>query len=173
MMATRSITLEELSPAFFEQVCRWLSDPSINRWLGGDWRGKSVTPTTMGIAVRNKRNRFFLIRNQNQVCGLGAFSDIDPVDQIAMVWYLIGEPTCLNKGIATHALSALVNRGFDDLGFQSIYAWVAQENIASSRVLEKAGFQEAGRLRKTACVDGRRMDRIYYDLIPNEFVEQG
>jgi RimJ/RimL family protein N-acetyltransferase len=36
-------------------------------------------------------------------------------------------------------------------------------------VLAKAGFREAGRLRQSASLEGRQTDRIYFDLIADDF----
>jgi RimJ/RimL family protein N-acetyltransferase len=39
-----------------------------------------------------------------------------------------------------------------------VFAW----NPASARVLEKAGYQLEGRLRKAVCKDGQVIDRLVY-----------
>jgi hypothetical protein len=43
-----------------------------------------------------------------------------------------------------------------------------EDNAASHRVLQKAGFREAGRIRRAASSGGRQVDRIYFDLIASE-----
>jgi RimJ/RimL family protein N-acetyltransferase len=54
------------------------------------------------------------------------------------------------------------------MGLASIYAWIMEDNAASQRVLQKAGFREAGRIRCAACSGGRQVDRIYFDLVAAE-----
>ena len=45
-----------------------------------------------------------------------------------------------------------------------IYSTVFEENPASVRVLEKAGFTCEGRLRKAATKDGQTFDLLLYAL---------
>jgi RimJ/RimL family protein N-acetyltransferase len=42
-------------------------------------------------------------------------------------------------------------------------------NIASLKVLQKIGFRQAGRLRRSACLDGQQIDKIYFDLLPSDW----
>ena len=48
---------------------------------------------------------------------------------------------------------------------QSIYAWIMEDNVASQRVLEKAGFSPAGRIRRATCSGDRQVDRVYFDIV--------
>lgn len=45
------------------------------------------------------------------------------------------------KGYATEACKVLIKRAFEDLGIKQIFATYKPENHASSRVLEKLGFE--------------------------------
>jgi RimJ/RimL family protein N-acetyltransferase len=50
-------------------------------------------------------------------------------------------PTHWHLGLATEAALASVRYGFSDLGLKQIIGLVMPENIASVRVLEKAGLR--------------------------------
>ncbi len=163
--------IEPLTAEHVATVAAWLSHPEINRWLTSDWRGRVVDPVVLGVAMRNKRNRFFLVRHQGRPCGLVALADWDAVDRIAMVWYVLGAREMGGRGIATGALRLLVDTAFHELGIEALNAWIVDGNGASRRVLEKAGFREAGRLRSAALRDGVRADRIYFDLVPPNSTE--
>ncbi|MGI8928992.1 MAG: GNAT family N-acetyltransferase [Candidatus Limnocylindrales bacterium] len=56
-----------------------------------------------------------------------------------LVGYWIGRPFW-RQGVATAALLAFVS----ELAERPLYAWVATSNLASTRVLEKAGFVPTG-----------------------------
>ena len=157
-------TLVPLSHSFYDVVAEWLSNTEINQWLTSEWRGRTVDPIVIGIAVRNKRNKFFVVRSDDNPCGLVGLSDWDESDKIAMVWYILGAPTLGGRGIMTEALRQLVQMAFTELGIQALYAWIMEDNLPSRRVLEKTGFHEAGRLRQAVFRDGRQMDRVYFDL---------
>jgi RimJ/RimL family protein N-acetyltransferase len=163
------ITIEPLGADDFGIVARWLATPSINRWLTADWREKPANPTIVAIAVRNRRNRFFLVRFSGEPCGVVALSDVDATDKTGMVWYLLGESRLSGQGITSHAVADLIRISFRELGLRALYAWAMEENAASRRVLAKAGFREAGRLRQSASLEGRQTDRIYFDLIADDF----
>jgi RimJ/RimL family protein N-acetyltransferase len=156
-------TIEELKPEFFGLVASWLANPEINRWLSGEWREKPATASIVAIAVRNRRNRLFLVRSDDTPCGLVALGEIDLADRLAMAWYLMGDLQFRGRGITSDALTQLVSLGFNDLGLCCIYAWVMVGNEGSVRVLEKSGFSKVGRLRNAALSHGRQVDRIYFD----------
>ena len=93
------------------------------------------------MAVRNKRNRFFLVRSDGVPCGLVALADLDPVDKVAMIWYVLGDPPSGGRGVITEAVRELVRVAFETLGIESLHAWIMEDNQRSLRVLEKNGFR--------------------------------
>lgn len=158
------VTIAPLCPTDFGVVASWLSLPEINQWLTSDWRGRIVDPTLIGMAVRNKKNLFYLVRYNETPAGLAALADIDAVEKIAMVWYVLGERQFSGCGVTTAAVKQLVRAAIETLSIESLYAWTMEDNVPSRRVLEKAGFREAGRLRSAASHAGRRVARIYFDV---------
>ena len=158
-----TVTIEPLATADFPMVAQWLSEPQTNQWLSSDWRGRTIDPALIGVAVRNRKNRLYLVRCDGQACGLVALADLDLTDRIAMIWYVLGNKNVEGRGITTSAVRELLHAAFNQMQLESVHAWVMEDNVASGRVLEKAGFQEAGRLRSAAFHNGRRVDRIYFD----------
>lgn len=57
------------------------------------------------------------------------------------------------KGVATAAVRQLMTRAFADPGVSEVYAETAVDNLASRRVVEKAGFQHIG--QRDSDEDGR------------------
>jgi RimJ/RimL family protein N-acetyltransferase len=159
------IDIEPLTAEYFATVAQWLSKSEINRWLTSEWRDRVIDPTLIAMAVRNKRNRFFLVRSGGEPCGVVALADWDPIDKIAMVWYVLGNPEAGSRGVTSTAVQALVDLAFQTLGIEALHAWIIEGNEPSRRVLEKNGFREAGRLRHAAVHNRRRVDRLYFDLI--------
>ena len=162
------ITLEDLGVQDFEQVAQWLSRPEINSWLTPEWRHKAAGASMVAIAVRNRRNRLFLVRNDDAPCGLAALAEIETLDRTAMVWYFLGEESLSGQGVTSAAVRELSRFAFGQLGLLSLYAWVMEDNVASQKVLRHVGFREAGRIRQSACSGDRQVDRIYFDLVPGE-----
>lgn len=159
-------SIEDLAPDHFETVAAWLSRPEINKWLTGEWRDREVVATTIAVAVRNKRSRLFLVRHEGAPCGLVALADIDLADRTAMIWYILGEANLSGRGITSEAVRLLAKEAFGSGGVSSLYAWIMEDNVPSRKVLEKAGFREAGRIRGATRSSGRQVDRVYFDLLP-------
>ena len=161
-------TIEKLQPDDLGLVAMWLSRKEVNRWLTAEWRNRIVSTTLLAIALRSAKNRFFLVRHNGQACGLVALADIDIADGTAMVWYVLGDPTFPKRGIASEAVKQLVRRSFHELKLQSLYAWMMEDNVASAKLLHNVGFREIGRIRQATSSNGRRVDRIYFDLVASE-----
>jgi RimJ/RimL family protein N-acetyltransferase len=158
------ITIEALLPEHFEIVANWLSRPEINRWLTGEWRDRVANPSILAIALRNRRNRMFLVRSNTVPCGLVGLADIDSADQTAMIWYLLGEDRFLGQGVTSEAVQQTARFAFSEMKLASLYAWAMQDNVASCRVLQRVGFRECGHIRNAANSGGRQVDRVYFDL---------
>ena len=156
--------IEPLTAEYFAMAAQWLSNPEVNQWLSGEWRDQVVEPRMIGIAARNKRGRLFLIRSDGQPCGLVALTDWDSADGIAMVWGVLGDPAFGGRGVFTEALGQLVRMAFQEFHIEAVHAWIMEDNVRSRRVVQKLGFHEQGRLRSAACRNGRRVDRVYFDL---------
>jgi RimJ/RimL family protein N-acetyltransferase len=158
------IRIEPLTAEHFAIVARWLSNPRINEWLTSEWRDREVDPMLVGVAMRNRRNRWFLVRCEVEPCGLVALADWDPVDRIAMVWYVLGEQSIGGRGVISEALAQLVRLSFSEFEIEALHAWIMEDNERSRRVLEKTGFQEVGRLRRATRHGERQLARVYFDL---------
>ena len=75
-------------------------------------------------------------------CGLNKINETDEVE----VLYALDEPHW-GQGLATEAASFSVRYGLTTLGMDEIIGLVIPENIASARVLEKAGLTFVGKAR--------------------------
>jgi ribosomal-protein-alanine N-acetyltransferase len=65
-------------------------------------------------------------------------------------------------GIATQAARAITEWAWDALALSRIHALVFEWNVASARVLEKAGFILERRLPNHSLKDGKLVDRLVY-----------
>ena len=166
-----AITIEDLQVKDLSLVAKWLSQDKINRWLTTEWRNRVISTTVIAIALRNRKNRFFLVRCNGEACGLTALADIDVVDSSAMIWYVLGEPRFTRKGITSKAVRQLVQKSFHELKLRSLYAWIMEDNAPSAKVLMTVGFREAGRIRQAVASNGHQVDRIYFDLVLSECPE--
>ncbi|MEU6020507.1 GNAT family N-acetyltransferase [Micromonospora sp. NPDC047134] len=81
-------------------------------------------------------------------------------------------PQWRGRGYATRAVRLLARWGFAQVGLARVWAGTLPENLASRRVLERAGFQYEGLLRSLLPgVEGDRRDSTVYGLLPGELVD--
>ena len=74
---------------------------------------------------------------------MGRFNLYDISDGTARVGYRVAERVA-GQGVATSGLRALCRLARDTFGLLALNASTSQENVASQRVLLKAGFTYAG-----------------------------
>jgi RimJ/RimL family protein N-acetyltransferase len=68
-------------------------------------------------------------------------------------------------GIATAAVRLLTAHALGALSFERIFALPFTRNVASVRVLEKAGYVREGTLRRSAIKDGIVLDQHLYAMV--------
>jgi RimJ/RimL family protein N-acetyltransferase len=107
----------------------------------------------------------FAIVLDNKVIGsIGVFRCENIHNRTAELGYYIGEPYW-GKGIMTSAVKQACEYVFAHSDILRIFAEPFSYNIASCRVLEKAGFQFEGLLRKNAFKNGEIVDMKMYALV--------
>src|SRR5271165_5642541 len=66
------------------------------------------------------------------------------------------------RGLTTRAVSATSDWAFEQYKLTRIFAMVFSHNVASMRVLEKAGFEREGLMRRSAIKNGVVLDQVLY-----------
>ena len=85
------------------------------------------------------------------------------VAQAASLGYWAGEKFA-GKGYITAAVRAIVRYAFDDLNLHRVEAACQPENIASRRVLEKAGFTHEGQARSYLKINAQWRDHLLFGI---------
>ncbi len=94
--------------------------------------------------------------------GLALGSDIERVS--AEVGYWIGEDHW-GRGFATEALRAFIPWALETFALTRLFATTFAHHHASRRVLEKAGFELEGVLRRAAIKRGEVLDMALYGFV--------
>ena len=104
----------------------------------------------------------FAITIENKVVGgIGLHPQADVQRMNAELGYWLAEPFW-GKGIAPRAIAQMVEFGFKNLNINRIFARPFGSNLASQRVLEKAGFALEARFEKTLIKNGLLEDELVY-----------
>lgn len=73
------------------------------------------------------------------------------------------------RGLMPEAVAAVIRRGFENEGLERIQARCDAENVASARVMEKAGMSYEGTLRRYQRTKGRLRDMRFYAILREEY----
>ena len=123
--------------------------------------------SAMLSADGNETFAFAITVNNIVIGSISIFRQGNIHRQTAELGYYIAEGYW-GKGIMTEAVKQICRYVFDKTDIIRIYAEPFAYNTASCRVLEKAGFQYEGTLRRNAVKNGRVIDMKMYSLLKEE-----
>lgn len=95
--------------------------------------------------------------------GIGIHPQSDIFCKNAEMGYWLAEPFW-GHGIISRAIPQMVAYGFDNWDIDRIFARPFGRNLASQRVLEKAGFTLEARFEKTIFKNGQYEDELVYAI---------
>jgi RimJ/RimL family protein N-acetyltransferase len=119
---------------------------------------------TMLSADKNDTFAFAILYDNEVVGSIGAFRQQNIHCKTAEIGYYVGEKYW-GKGICTTAVTLLSRYVFENTDIIRLFAEPFATNIGSIRVLEKAGFEYEGTLRKNAVKNGKILDMKMYSTI--------
>lgn len=164
LFETPNLQIRKLVPADFEDMYSVYSDPLAMRWVDdGQPIGRSECQDWIGVTQRNYLDRGYgmsVIVESATGCVVGFCGLVHPRGQeVAEIKYALKQ-NYWGRGYATEAATAMLVYGRNVLGLNQIIATIAPENIASQRVLEKAGMHIVGDTRD---VDGTVTRRLAWN----------
>ena len=136
--------VEEDAAAFFELN----SDPRVLRFVP-DAQLLDVEQARQILAahpIADYRKHGFgrgacILKSTGQQIGFAGLKYLEELEEVDVAYRLL--PAFWGQGLATEAALASVRYGFDELGLKRIIGLAMPENVASIRVLEKAGLHYA------------------------------
>ena len=115
-------------------------------------------------ADSNSTYGFAIVFDNKVVGSIGAFRQENIHGKTAEIGYYIAE-AYWGRGIGTSAVRQMCAFLFSNTDILRIFAEPFAYNLASSRVLEKAGFSFEGTLRKNAVKNNTVIDMRMYSLV--------
>lgn len=119
------------------------------------------------VLARPQETSFAIAVGEEAVGGISLRLGTDIERVTAELGYWIGEPYW-GRGLASAAVEAVTPYGFEAFGLRRIFAIPFVENVASCRVLEKAGYVREGLMRASAIKDGEIRDQYLYSRISGD-----
>lgn len=158
ILETERLALRRLTPADADNLLELDSDPDVMRFLNGG------APTPREAIEREILPG--LLRDYDRFPGFGAWAAIEKAGGEFLGWFSFRpredrspltvslgyrlRKSAWGKGYATEGSRALIDRGFTELRVERVLATTYQDNLASRRVMEKAGLTLARTYRITA-----------------------
>ena len=141
------LLLREAGTADVEQLLTFRNDPAVNRWM----LRTTVDPETFRtewLAVPESPTDFSCVAELGSaVVAMGFLEVVDGVGQPGMptgteglIGYIV-DPRFAGRGVATDLARGLLAAAFGNLGLRRVTAGCNADNLASARVLEKAGMR--------------------------------
>lgn len=159
-----SILLKPFTEGDSDTYFNWINNP--RNMLGLD-RVLPVTIQEHRIWYKNliedkSKVAFSICLTNNSRIGMVYLNNIEWRHSKAEVRILIGAEGALSKGHGKEALREVSNFAFKKLGLNKLYAYTLENNIASIKAFEGAGFKEEGVLIKDRFVEGKFINVFIY-----------
>ncbi len=111
------------------------------------------------------------LKNNGYFIGDCGFHFSDPEGYQVDIGYTIA-PEFQGNGYAVESVHAMVQYLFTELHKHRLCGYVDPGNLASIRVLEKAGFRKEAHFRKSIMIDGQWCDDVVFAILKEEFVHK-
>lgn len=172
VLESARLRLEPPRPAHLPDFVSWFSDPGVTRYLlrrhppslrqEERWlEHVAASRSDVVWAVTRKDPRALV--------GVTALHRIDWQYRHAWIEITLGDRSTWGQGFATESVGLCTAYGFEELGLEKILASVYSGNEASLRVVARAGFRQAGVLRRHAYFGGEWHDEWLGELLREEW----
>ncbi|MBN3787484.1 GNAT family protein [Burkholderia sp. Ac-20353] len=153
-----------------QDIAAWLAQSDINRWFDFGL-GRQALPALAVHAMLHAgrhRIRVFGPAGYRTPSGLVAVSDVTHRFAMGSFWVLRDRQRPAYPNIAYDASKRLLREAFDHDQLHCVTAWALQCNAPSQRLLARLGFRLIGLQRDCHLIEGVRVGRLLYDLLPDD-----
>ncbi|HEX8233303.1 MAG TPA: UDP-4-amino-4,6-dideoxy-N-acetyl-beta-L-altrosamine N-acetyltransferase [Caulobacteraceae bacterium] len=164
------IDLRDLGQEDSERLYDWRRSPEVDRWMCGE---RPDAPEAHRrwfegfLASRDKKG--WIITYRGSPCGFLALSGVAGCNRRAEWGWYIGEAEARGRGVGRAAQALGLDRAFDDLGLEKVWAEVLAHNDAALKAQVSAGFRREGYLRRHALKDGEFHDVVLLAMLRDEW----
>ena len=147
-------------------------DPAVTRWMTAGFPypyTRAAGESWVALATAENPPQNFVIEVYRSFAGaVGILPLHGEREGSAIFGYWLGR-RFWGRGIATDAARTMARHAFQSRGLRRLEASVFSPNVASARVLEKAGFRLEGRMREAYVErDGTIRDALIYARLASD-----
>lgn len=141
---TPRLRMRPFEPGDADELHRVFTDPGVRRFLLDDqivsreWVEDEITASMARFKAGSAGLFCMSSKDDETLIGFCGFRPFFEPPELQLLYGLL--PAYWSKGLATEAARAMIEFGFEKLGFDRITASADDPNTASTRVLEKAGM---------------------------------
>ena len=172
-LETERLLIRDFNQTDLNAIHEYSSDPEVVRYMPFGPNTPEQSKAFLDRAISRQTNEpridYELAVTLKDTGAIVGHCRINKVSDIAAHIGYIYHKKHWGKGYATETARALVAYGFTQLGVHRVYATCDPENIASRRVLEKAGMILEGRLREDMMIHGRYRDSLMLGILRHEW----
>lgn len=169
-LETERLTLRKVQEHDLKSMYEYGSDPEVSKYLPWE-RHRSIEDTRRFlkyILERYKNGELapwaIEYKEDGKMIGTIDFVSWYPSHKIAEIGYVLHR-SYWGRGLMTEAVKRVIQFGFEKMKLVRIEAVCLPENISSYKVMEKAGMQYEGTLRKARRIKGENRDIKVYSIV--------
>ena len=153
-------------------IANWLSDLEFTgQYQGLRQFSKSEFEKSFGVEDKHELKEFIIEKKDGTKIGFIAhFYVLHVAGKLLEIGYSL-IPSERGKGYCSEAVNIVVDYLFLSKDIMRIQAATDTRNVASQKVLEKAGFRMEGTLRKCGFIRGEWRDNCLYSILREEWKE--
>ena len=144
-----------------------IHDPDVIRWIGLT-QGSATDVIAMNRERWASGSPTLSICERDSTCIGLVWINVREADQATgwVGYWLL--PRARGRGLATRAVRLVSGWALREMGVTILRLTTEPENGRSRRVAERSGFRQTGVLHHQATIDGRLIDQVVYELVPEE-----
>jgi len=143
----------------------WLNNPDVNCYLESRFSTHTIESTQKFVEqCLADQSTLFLgiryLRSGQEHVGNVKISPIDQHHKLGEIGILIGESSVWGKGIASKAISMIIEIAREELGLRKLTAGCYASNLGSKKAFLKAGFHIESQRKKHVLLN-RQLEDIF------------
>ena len=173
-LADARVRLRALAPRDADGLFALHSDAQVMRyWSFPAWTERAQAVEHIERMQRDRSLREFYpwvatLPGDDALVGTCSLFGVDREHRRGVIGYAL-LPSLWGRGLAGAMLQLALDHAFDGLGLERIEADIDPDNLASCRLVERAGFVREGYLRERWRVGGGVQDTALYGLLRREW----
>lgn len=163
--------IRNLTYSDVESIVKYANNHNVSKFLRDTFPfpyTKEDAKRWIEFVLSDNSHLSFAIADKNELIGgIGVMLNYDVNRFTAEIGYWLGEPFW-NRSITTKAVKTFCKFLFENYSFNHLTASIYEGNIASMKVIQKAGFVLEGVLRKNVFKENKFLDQHIYGLLKEE-----